>query len=277
MEFDSTADWFLVGQAEGGVPEFGAGLQALAAAGVRELEDRLGAAGSMHDASDWLLETATGARGAELQEDMVAAVIAADHYQAKVACPQRLVRRLQRGPWRQYAAVRSKRALSQFADAIVRWTVMDRIPVDWIVPEKVFAQMTLTLAGQGYGDVRLEGRLLSPFPGGAEWVRIESGPELAALQATGVGGVRAAVLYWPGCTTAAVLQDCPGGLNAHNPRLPGGQMKIQWKGPNVPAGVLLLDEPQPAPAGWFVAVCGRLHLRDLVWNCTRKWRLRRKR
>ena len=278
MEFDAIADWFIPGSAQGDLPATDAGVRALAAAGVRELDNRLDAAARMHDAGSWLVETATGRLGAELRGDMVAAVIAADHYHAKLPCPQRALRRMRRAAWRRFAAARSAKTLSRFADAMVLWTVMERVPVDWMVPELVLAQMERRLTEHGYGKVQIEGRLASPFPGGAEWVRTECASEMAALCAQGIGGVRAAVLFWPGRTTAAVLQDCIGGVKAHNPRLAAAPVDIQWNGPDVPAGVLLLDHPRRPPAGWFVALCGRLRLGDLLWNGTRKWRLwRRKR
>jgi hypothetical protein len=250
---DPAADWFFPLAAAIGAEELSDRVRIQAAAAARTLESRLGAASLMHGAGEWLREWAVSAAGNELAAQMIAATIAADHYQARLVCPRSYGRRLRGQAWRTYAARRAAQVLNLLPDVLLRWSVLERIPVNWVMKETIFAQMRARFEQEGY-RLAVEGQLASPFPGGANWVSAECAPESGLLAKGDAGAIRAAVIFWPERAVPVIVAVATDGRStAYAPGLDGNGLVIEWLEANAPVGVLLLPPPADPPAGWLMA------------------------
>ena len=268
---DPVADWFFPVAAAIGAEELSARVRIQAAAAASALESRLGAASLMHGAGEWLREWAVSAAGNELAAQMIAATIAADHYQARLVCPQSYGRRLRGQAWRTYAAHRAAQVLDLLPDVLLRWGVLERIPVNWVMKETIFAQMRARFEPEGY-RLAIEGQLASPFPGGAKWVSAECAPESGLLTRGDAGAIRAAVIFWPGRAVPAIMASADGPSTAYALGLDRSGLVLEWLRANAPVGVLLLPPPADPPAGWLMAFWRYTPLNSQVWGMIRRWR-----
>ena len=239
--------------------------------GLQALESRMPAANAMHHAGEWLASTASGELGQNLAKQMIAASISADHYHARLICPRASWRRLRGAAWREYIYRRTAQTLEQFADVLLRWTVLQRIPTNWIESEVVFSQIRSALSRLGFSDVSIEGSLLSPFPAGTPWLRAECSSEKGTLERQSDGQVHAAVVFWPENTTAVVMVTAAGEPIACAPNWEDN-LPIRWTGEHSIAGILLLPPPEDPPVGPLMAFWRVLRLDRCVWNSVRRWR-----
>jgi hypothetical protein len=269
---DPLADWFSPLPSAIGLEDLFERTEVQAAAGVRALESQLGAASSMHGAAEWLAAAAVGAEGQALAGAMVAATITADHFQARLVCPQSYGRRLRRRAWRTYAARRAAQALDKLSDVFLRWSVLECIPANWVVKEAVFAQMSARLEEAGYEGIAIEGDIAVPFPGGADWLRRECAAECDDLQKGRAGAIRAAVLFWPGRVLPAIVATQAGKCTAYAPGLDRDGLEIEWLGGSGVSGVLLLPVPESPPVSLPMVFWRSVGLGRQMWGIARKWR-----
>lgn len=269
---DPLADWFSPLEAAIGEAELSGQIAIQTAAGAGLLASRLDAASAMHSAGEWLAVTGASSEARKLAGGMVAAAITADHYEFHRLVPQSLGRRLRRQAWKVYAARRAAQALDRLADVLLRWSVLERIPVNWVIKEVVFAHMRARFEEEGYPGLSIEGELATPFPGGAEWVSRECAAEQGALRGGSAGSVRAAVLLWPGRVVPAVIL---GGSAAYAPECGRGAVEVWGSGGSAP-GVVLLPPPEEPPASGPMAFWRLLRLDGKVWEMIRRWRVWRR-
>jgi hypothetical protein len=238
---------------------------------LQALDFRMAAANVMHRAGEWLVSTASGNTGQDLAKQMIAASITADHYHARLVCPRGSWRRLRGITWRQYVSRRAAQTLERFDDVLLRWTVLQRIPANWIESKVVFDQISASLQCSGFRDLSIEGHLVSPFPGGADWLRTECLEERETLDKQPDGDVRAAVVFWPRSTMAVVL-----GIDDGEPvacaSKPNDNLPVRWSGKDAAVGVLLLPPPEGPPCGPLMAFWRALGLDCWVWKAIRRWR-----
>ncbi len=274
-DFDPISDWFSPLAAAIGAEDFSRKMRIQTAAGLCALERRLAAASSMHGASEWLAQTATHATGLELAEGMITAVIAADHLEAGLVCPQKFSRRLRGRAWQTYAQRRAEQTLNRLPDALMRWSVLECIPVRWVVKETVFEQLSARFAGEGYADIRIAGELADPFPGGTEWLAGECAPECEALKNGTAGAVRAAVIIWPARAVPAVVVTANARCHAYAPGLNRNGIALKWDGADCVAALVLLPPFESPPASFLMALSRLLRLNAWASGTIRTWRVRR--
>ena len=197
----------------------------------------------------FLQETASAS--AALAEQLVRAVIAADHYNARIPCPKAGSFRWRTKEWRTYVEQRIEATAPTWSKALADWTVWRRIPENWIPRELVFAGIARRLGEAGYGGLQIEGELYSPAPGGDPGLRRRCESDRASLAECCELRATAVVLYdesGPAAMVVDRMQLCKA-LSAR--------------------GLASGPEPVTPPTGWWVKVMRITGTGDFWWRVVR--------
>ncbi len=243
-------------------------------AAITRLTEQFAAATSFHNADRWLSATASGPSGRLLLAQMLWAVITVDHYKSRIPAPCLSSRKWHQGLWRGYLNTRAEYVIARFPAAMMRWTVLARIPENWIVPETLFSSLRAHVSKWGFGEISFEGNLEPPYPGGTEWLRDECASELETVGIAHSGDVIAAVVFAEGGAGGAILDKSDQGLAAWVPAS-DPTLDRRWHNASPFAGVLLLDDCVCPPASFFLRVVRAVGLRSVAWAACRYWRRKR--
>jgi hypothetical protein len=221
-------------------------------------------AGRLHRVEAWL----NAAGGRELLGRLLACMVAADHWRARLACPQGRV-------WgralRRYFDARAEAAQPVLTAALVRWAVLACIPVSWLPESDVKIALASWLAQHHGVCVEVTDlRLVPPLAGGREWMARDCGDAVRLLVEAARRGPVAAILHWPGMTEAAVVTSVGDELRAFG-------HDLSAEGTVVRAGDLLGGQLVPAvepPASWLQSLARIIGLGGFVWSRMRGRRLR---
>lgn len=202
----------------------------------------------------------------QVSQQIIACALAADCWKARLPCP----RNGGRGKnWAAYFNMRVGAVKQALTDALVRSTVLARIPVRWIPRDPVSAQLRAVADGAGFTVESMEIQLVPPVPGGHEWVARECGASIAMLAARAQDAPLAAILHWPNRTAVAVVAMIAGKLKAFGTLFEpdGTELDVtQLAGATLIQAVMpTLSLVQRRARAWG------LHL--LIWRCVRRWRL----
>jgi hypothetical protein len=261
--FHPAADWptALPGAAE----RLGAAaMQALRHDAWTEIARTLPAASQLHAVRAWL-----GAAAAEaLLHELIDCMFAADCWNARRVSPRR--QRLGEA-WHLHFGQRLQAARQRLSEVLARWAVLERIPVQWIPPERLKAELRSAVATAGF-QLEVTGlRLFSPTPGGTEWVSRRCGGSVDELAAHARRGPVAAVLHWPHRTTAAVVVADGDGLKAFAPVF--GADGAGFEATTL-TGCTVFPPRDPPPSWWHRCVRA-LGLQEWWWHWQRARRIRR--
>jgi hypothetical protein len=251
--FNAVVDWYVPLPADALAEQAAAISAAVAEQALDILTPRYAIAG--HDPAVAGFLTSPQARA--LIERLLAATIAADHFAARIPCPDARMRRLRSNPWRAYMEQRGAAVVPLAAKALANWAIWQCIAVEWFPREHVFAGVRERMRESGFDVLEITGDLHWPFPGGVPGLKTACAADRGELLARTTQGPVAAVLYQGDEPKVAVIE-APTAADILS--LPGIAL-----GP-------VLAAPPPSLGFRLLRAVGA---GNLWWRTTRWWRGRR--
>jgi hypothetical protein len=241
--------------------------RAAIAGACERIERELPDAARIHDVRGWLNAHADAAD--RLRAALVACLIAADHWNARIVCPRGAT--LSRGARGQYLRRRHEAVGRVFARVLARWAVLERIPISWIPRDAVRVALEERLRRAGFDAEVIDLRLVEPVLGGSEWVRRDCRFGLEAVRARVPDTAVPAVLHRAGRTEAAVVLSVEGTLMAYRPDGAAVHGAPLDEGGIIAAHAFDADFP---PVPWYQLLARLIGLGVWIWNVVRRRRVR---
>jgi hypothetical protein len=200
-------------------------------------------------------------------KQLMPCVLAADCWTARMACPRE---GFGGKTWARYFGTRMEAVKQALAEALARLTVLERIPIRWIPPAQVRAELRAAMAKAGFDAEVVEMQLIPPVTGGREWVERECGEAIALLVARARSAPVAAMLHWPDRTAAAIVVSVGGQLKAFGPAFGADGVVLDF---NELSGATVVQAMKP-PVSFLQRCARRFGLHWLIWRWIRHRRLR---
>src|SRR5262249_36501885 len=156
--FDATADWTAAMPAGTFAAAAAARAGAAAQLALESLLPRYPIVA--HDAA--IRQFLAPERAVELGERLLSAPIAADHCASGIPWPGGLLRRIRGRAWKQYVQQRADAVVPVIARMLADWAIWQRIPVDWLPRELVFAGLKRRMRELGVEVIEMSGHVRPP-------------------------------------------------------------------------------------------------------------------